>query len=418
MSKRWIWALVAVTLLGGALRAAAGAGPEPVPRRSTRWATSTWRSAWPRPGRYGRESLHWPPGAPVAFAPPRLDGRVATRASDIPAAYAVQWFAGTALIPLVFLLALRSAAPRGGAGRRGDRRDLSAADRGHRRPAVGAARRAVADRGVRWRSAGRRYALGGLLLAAAVLTRGEPAHPDPGRSRWRSGRRRGRDVRGRGAGARRAWSLNASALVSTGGGSVVLRRHVPARRRDAAGHQAGAEGGDAALRARVARRARQDLPGERVLDAVAARRPGPRPRRGAARRGLAQRADLHRARTRWASPACSRPSCRACGSRRRRAPTGCARPPMRIWHLIVVVFAIAGALRLRDRAILAALIAFTAFHCRAGDAPLRAADAAGPASLRGCARLGELHERVERLRVRQRVACRGLLGAASPSGSA
>ena len=56
-------------------------------------------------GRYGRDSLHWPPGAPAAFATvAKLAGHTG---KDIPAAYAIQWFAGTALIPLVFLLTLR-----------------------------------------------------------------------------------------------------------------------------------------------------------------------------------------------------------------------------------------------------------------------------------------------------------------------
>ena len=109
----------------------------------------------------------------MAFAAAaKLDGRVVRgRAPDIPAAYWVQWLAGTALIPLVFALAATLGGPWRGPGRGAARgRDLPAADRGHRRLLS-------EPLGALWLTAAmlalarRRYALAGLLLAAAVLTR-------------------------------------------------------------------------------------------------------------------------------------------------------------------------------------------------------------------------------------------------------
>ena len=116
VSKRWMLALVAVTLIGGGLRARPALAPNPYQSLDERGYVSVAIGVADS-GRYGRESLHWPPGAPLAFAAAaRLDGRVVRGAEpDIPAAYAVQWLAGTALIPLAFALAvLLGGGPRAG----------------------------------------------------------------------------------------------------------------------------------------------------------------------------------------------------------------------------------------------------------------------------------------------------------------
>jgi hypothetical protein len=107
VSRRWISVVVvAVTVLGGALRARPALDPNPRQSRDENGYVSV-AIGLVDSGRYGRQSLHWPPGAPVAFATAaRIDGRVVRGAQpDIPAAYWVQWLAGTALIPLVFALA-------------------------------------------------------------------------------------------------------------------------------------------------------------------------------------------------------------------------------------------------------------------------------------------------------------------------
>ena len=67
MAKRWIWALVAVTLLGGALRARPALDPNPY-RSVDELGYVHVALGLAETGRYGRDNLHWPPGTPVAFA--------------------------------------------------------------------------------------------------------------------------------------------------------------------------------------------------------------------------------------------------------------------------------------------------------------------------------------------------------------
>ena len=186
-------------------------------------------------GATGKQSLHWPPGAPVAFAAAaKIGGRVERGpVPDIPAAYWVQWAAGTAVIALVFALALRrrgasqaarltgsrdgpapaasvsppgsprragGAARLGRAGRRRDRRLLSAPGQRDRRCALRAARGALAHRAL-LAVARRRYAAGGVLLAGGGADAGEPAGVDRGRgARGRAPRRAGAGGGGAGAG--------------------------------------------------------------------------------------------------------------------------------------------------------------------------------------------------------------------------
>src|SRR5262249_42033227 len=99
-----------------------------------------------------------------------------------------------------------------------------------------------------------------------------------------------------------------------------------------------------------------ELPGDRVLDAVAARHPN-------LERDAALRAEAwHNVKAYAAKPAfvamiASKlprlwltPSPRTAGQRT---------TPLKLWHLLIVLLAVAG---LRDRRVIAALLAFTAFH--------------------------------------------------------
>ena len=156
---------------------------------------------------------------------------------------------------------------RGGAGRH-----LSAADRGHGRPVVRAAGGAVADGGVR-RARPRTYALAGLLLAAAILTRANLLVLLPVLALALG--RKGVVFAAVALVPVLAWSINAGAPVSTGGGSsFFIGTYLPGN-----GTLPGAK---AALKWETLRHSPElrgiaharELPGERVLDAVAARHPG------------------------------------------------------------------------------------------------------------------------------------------------
>ena len=117
--NRWLVALLLVTVVGGGLRAREALSPHARQSADERSYVSV-AIGLADTGRYGKQSLHWPPGAPVAFAAAaKLSGRVVRgSAPDIPAAYWVQWLAGTALIPLVSCSRWRRRA----AGRRAARR--------------------------------------------------------------------------------------------------------------------------------------------------------------------------------------------------------------------------------------------------------------------------------------------------------
>src|SRR5690242_16984703 len=101
---RRVLCLVAVTLLAGALRAPVALAPDARVSADEHGYVGV-AAGLARTGRYGAQSLHWAPGAPAMFALAARVGGV-TRGPDIPLAYAEQWLAGTALVPLVFLLAL------------------------------------------------------------------------------------------------------------------------------------------------------------------------------------------------------------------------------------------------------------------------------------------------------------------------
>ena len=94
-------------LLGGALRVPPALEPDRFQSRDEQGYVSV-AIALAETGRYGRESLHWPPGAPVAFA---AAAELGHERMDIAAAYWVQWAAGTALIGLVFALAAALGGP-------------------------------------------------------------------------------------------------------------------------------------------------------------------------------------------------------------------------------------------------------------------------------------------------------------------
>ena len=150
-------------------------------------------------GRYGKRSLHWPPGAPVAFAAAaKLSGRRRARPGPGHPGGLLGPVAGRhGLIPLVFALALAAAGetrdrrPRGEHSGAATTAPLAAAPR--RAIVAGLVAAAVVATypplieatgdllseplGALWLTAAllalarRRFALAGLLLAAAVLTR-------------------------------------------------------------------------------------------------------------------------------------------------------------------------------------------------------------------------------------------------------
>jgi len=340
---RSTWALIAVTLLAGTLRAGPALHPNPYLSADERGYTNV-ATRLAETGRYGRESLHWPPGAPGAFA-------AAVRAGISP--YWVQWLAGTLLIPLVFLLA--------GGGLRGV---IAAALVATYPPLIAVTGDLLSEPlGALWLTgafvalARRRYALAGLLLAVAILTRANLLVLVPVLAIALG--RRGLVFAVAALIPVLAWSLNAGAPISTGGGSsFFIGTYLP-------GHGT-LPGAKAALKWETLRHSPElsgiaharELPGERVLDAVAARHP--RLDRDAALRAegwqnLRTQPRAHPlAYARMLAAKLPRmwltPSPRSDGLR-----TG----PLRLWHVLLVLGALAG---LRDRRVLAALLAFAAFH--------------------------------------------------------
>src|SRR3954453_5088320 len=99
---RWVLlVLVALTLLGGGLRAVQSASPDLRNRSSDERGFARVAKTF-EAGHFHGTSLHWPPGAPLMFA-------VADRlhqTHDLRLAYWAQTIVGTALIPVVFLLGL------------------------------------------------------------------------------------------------------------------------------------------------------------------------------------------------------------------------------------------------------------------------------------------------------------------------
>src|SRR3954451_6678773 len=98
--------LVAVTLLGGGLRAVQAASPDLGNRSSDERGYARVAKTF-EGGHFHGTSLHWPPGAPLMFA-------VADRihpTHDLRLAYWSNALVGTLLIPVVFLLGLLAAPP-------------------------------------------------------------------------------------------------------------------------------------------------------------------------------------------------------------------------------------------------------------------------------------------------------------------
>jgi hypothetical protein len=164
-----------------------------------------------------------------------------------------------------------------------------------------------------------------------------------------------------------AWSLNAGAPVTTGGGSsLFVGTYLPgggtltgtkrALKRETIAHSP-------YLRGRHAK----ELPGDRVLDAVAAREPG-RPRDAALRaQALRNLATYPRE-----EPAAFAGMVAGKLPRLWLVPTrggDRTRPPLRLYHALLILLALGGVLVARDRTMLAVLAAFTAFHLLAGAMP-------------------------------------------------
>src|SRR4051794_20573945 len=99
---RWVLVvLVAITLLGGALRAVQSASPDLGNRSSDERGYARVAKTF-EGGHFHGTSLHWPPGAPLMFA---IADRIHPT-HDLRLAYWSQALVGTALIPVVFLLGL------------------------------------------------------------------------------------------------------------------------------------------------------------------------------------------------------------------------------------------------------------------------------------------------------------------------
>src|SRR3954466_11102652 len=107
---RWVLlVLVALTLLGGGLRAAQSASPALANRSSDEKGYARVAKTF-EGGHFHGTSLHWPPGAPLMFA-------VADRihpTHDLRLSYWSNALVGTLLIPVVFLLGLLAAPKRWG----------------------------------------------------------------------------------------------------------------------------------------------------------------------------------------------------------------------------------------------------------------------------------------------------------------
>jgi 4-amino-4-deoxy-L-arabinose transferase-like glycosyltransferase len=100
--ERWVLVvLIALTLLGGALRVVQAASPDlgnlSSDERGYAHVAKTFEQ-----GHFHGTSLHWPPGAPLMFA---IADRIHPT-HDLRLAYWSQALVGTALIPVVFLLGL------------------------------------------------------------------------------------------------------------------------------------------------------------------------------------------------------------------------------------------------------------------------------------------------------------------------
>src|SRR3954464_10835677 len=104
---RWVLlVLVALTLLGGGLRAVQSASPDLRNRSSDERGYARVAKTF-EAGHFHGTSLHWPPGAPLMFA---IADRIHPT-HDLRLAYWSQALVGTALIPVVFLLGLLAWGP-------------------------------------------------------------------------------------------------------------------------------------------------------------------------------------------------------------------------------------------------------------------------------------------------------------------
>ena len=375
--------MVAVTLVGGGLRARVALEPNARQSADERSYVSV-ALGLADSGRYGKQSLHWPPGAPVAFAAAaKLSGRVQRGpVPDIPAAYWVQWLAGTLVIPLVFALAAAtvSRAPAFTTPGRASRHALwaglvAAAVVATYPPLIGATGDLLSEPlGAFWLTASllalvcRRPAAGGLLLAAAVLTRANLLVLIPVLAvAIALGRRGGPRFAVAALVPVVAWSLHVGAPVTTGGGSsLFVGTYLP-------GHGT-LPGAKRALKSETIRfapelrgRHAKVLPGDRVLDAVAARRHGldrdtalrdaaltnlaTYPRRYPGRFAAMVAGKLPRL---WLGPS---------------RVGGRTTTLLRLWHALLVLAALGGVLVSRNRTMLCVLAAFTLFHLVAGAMP-------------------------------------------------
>src|SRR3954451_12519743 len=104
---RWVLiVVVALTLLGGGLRAVQSASPDLQNRSSDERGYARVAKTF-EGGHFHGTSLHWPPGAPLMFA---IADRIHPT-HDLRLSYWSNALVGTLLIPVVFLLGLLAAPP-------------------------------------------------------------------------------------------------------------------------------------------------------------------------------------------------------------------------------------------------------------------------------------------------------------------
>ena len=213
----------------------------------------------------------------------------------------------------------------------------------------------------------RRYAVGGVLLAAAVLTRANLLVLIAVVA-LAAGRRGGPVLAVAALVPVVAWSINVGAPVTTGGGSSLFVGTFLPGDGTLPGAKRALKGETVRFAPELRGRHAKDLPGERVLDAVAAREGGLDRDAALRRQALRNLTTYPREQpVAFAAMVAKKVPRLWLGPSRGGGPRTPA--PLRLWHALLVVLAVAGLLRAREKTMLAVLVAFTLFHLIAGAMP-------------------------------------------------